>query len=207
MAKKRLTREESRAQTQQRLLEAAAKAFAQHGFEGASLEEITEAAGYSRGAFYSNFKNKDELFLALIEQNLTQTSDELKEIMFAVELKPKDTLSAFRNYYTRLGKIDKDGVLLITEAQLYAVRHTKFRSKLNALFAEMQESLRRSLEKFQKETGLGGRIDPDLLAFTGIALSHGLILHNLMDPKNYSDESVKAALATIFDLLSGTSTS
>jgi AcrR family transcriptional regulator len=45
-------------------LEAAAIAFARQGFAGAAVEQIAESAGFSRGAFYSNFKRKDELFLA-----------------------------------------------------------------------------------------------------------------------------------------------
>ena len=59
-----------RAQTQERLMAAAARVFAERGIIGASVEEICEAAGFTRGAFYSNFADKDGLVLALIRQSI-----------------------------------------------------------------------------------------------------------------------------------------
>lgn len=57
-----------RRQTQERLLDAAFEVLAREGIDGASVEAICEAAGFTRGAFYSNFETKTELFLALIER-------------------------------------------------------------------------------------------------------------------------------------------
>lgn len=61
-------RASNRMVTRGRLLDAAAGVFARDGFHAASLEEICELAGYTRGAFYSNFESKDDLFLALIRR-------------------------------------------------------------------------------------------------------------------------------------------
>jgi AcrR family transcriptional regulator len=63
--RRRRTRAEQQAETRTRLLEAAAEAFAAHGFDGASIDHITDLAGYTRGAFYSNFSDKAELLLEL----------------------------------------------------------------------------------------------------------------------------------------------
>lgn len=65
----RLTREESQALTRSRLLAAAPQVVAREGYEGASIDKITDAAGYSKGAFYSNFGSKDEFFLELLERH------------------------------------------------------------------------------------------------------------------------------------------
>ena len=65
MSKVRLTREQSRDQTRQRLLDAAQSIFITKGFVAASVEDIAEQAGYTRGAFYSNFGSKSELLLQL----------------------------------------------------------------------------------------------------------------------------------------------
>ncbi len=62
----RLTRAEAQAQTRRRLLDGAAVVFARRGFHGASLEEVADEAGYSKGAVYSNFVSKEELFLAVL---------------------------------------------------------------------------------------------------------------------------------------------
>lgn len=63
----RLTREQSRAQTRERLLASAAVVFAREGYAGASVDRIAEEAGYSKGALYSNFASKDEIFFQLFE--------------------------------------------------------------------------------------------------------------------------------------------
>ncbi len=64
-ARKRLTRQESKEVTRKRLIEAAERLFIRKGFNNASVEEISEMAGYSRGAFYSNFDDKEQIFLAV----------------------------------------------------------------------------------------------------------------------------------------------
>src|SRR2546421_6317082 len=66
----RLSRTEQRDQTRARLLDAAEKVFVDRGFHAASVEEVAEEAGYSKGAVYSNFENKDELFLAVLERRV-----------------------------------------------------------------------------------------------------------------------------------------
>src|SRR5207237_2583883 len=68
MPVKPLTPERRRELTRTALVEAAADVFAKRGFDAASLEEIAEAAGFSRGAIYSNFGSKEELMLAVVER-------------------------------------------------------------------------------------------------------------------------------------------
>ncbi|MDJ1114720.1 TetR/AcrR family transcriptional regulator [Microbacterium dauci] len=68
----------SREQTRARLLAAAHEVFGEVGLGAASVEEICERAGFTRGAFYSNFESKDELFLALITQLASEKLDEVE---------------------------------------------------------------------------------------------------------------------------------
>ncbi len=70
--RKRLSRKESQEQTRQRLLEAAVTVFAKKGFSRARLDEVAEHAGYSKGAVYSNFKSKEDLALAVLDQHREQ---------------------------------------------------------------------------------------------------------------------------------------
>ena len=65
---RRLTRAEARRQTRERLLDAAADVFKRVGYHGASLEAVAEAAGYTKGAVYSNFDTKADLFMALLDR-------------------------------------------------------------------------------------------------------------------------------------------
>src|SRR6201985_2583546 len=77
MTRKRLTREDSRDQTTQRLLEAAQRLIAKKGLSAASVEDIAEAAGYTRGAFYSNFGSKSDLFIELLRRDHQQASGDI----------------------------------------------------------------------------------------------------------------------------------
>src|SRR5215469_4015424 len=62
----------TRDDTREKLFEAAARVFEEAGIGGASIEAIAAAAGFSRGAFYSNFASKDELIIAMLEDHFTQ---------------------------------------------------------------------------------------------------------------------------------------
>jgi len=73
----RLTREESRAQTRAKLLISARDVVAREGYENASVDRISEEAGFSKGAFYSNFSNKEEIFLELLETHSLQDVTEI----------------------------------------------------------------------------------------------------------------------------------
>jgi AcrR family transcriptional regulator len=70
MPAQRLTRAERQSQTRQELLDAAARVFVKRGFTGSSVEEISAEAGYTRGAFYSNFRSKNELFVELLHDRV-----------------------------------------------------------------------------------------------------------------------------------------
>src|ERR1700730_9371128 len=75
----RMTREQSKANTRERLLDAARSVFASSGFHGASVEEIASAAGFSTGALYSNFDGKEDLFLVLMEREINEHAREISE--------------------------------------------------------------------------------------------------------------------------------
>jgi AcrR family transcriptional regulator len=65
---RRLTRDQKKALTRQELLDAAGRVFLRRGFFAASIDEVAEEAGFSKGAVYSNFTDKEDLLLALVEQ-------------------------------------------------------------------------------------------------------------------------------------------
>src|SRR5438105_15844263 len=86
----RLTRAESQARTRAHLLEAAAEVFARRGFHGASVEEVADVAGYTKGAVYSNFASKDELFLAVLEGRMQAQVELLGRLSERVASVPGD---------------------------------------------------------------------------------------------------------------------
>src|ERR1035438_3365086 len=95
MALEPLTPERRRQRTREHLLAAAAEVFAERGFHGASLDEVAAVAGFTKGAVYSNFKNKEDLFLALFKANYDREMDALRVTLQASEVPPEARLSDF----------------------------------------------------------------------------------------------------------------
>ena len=79
-----LTPERRRAMTRQHLLEAAAIVFGRKGFHGATLDEVASLAGFTKGAVYSNFKSKDDLFLALLHDKVERQFAVTAEVLGSV---------------------------------------------------------------------------------------------------------------------------
>src|ERR687888_2407864 len=81
MPGKRLTRAERAARTRELLMSAAAKVCARHGLERASIDEMAEEAGFTKGAFYANFRSKEELFLAMLDERFAERIEELERVI------------------------------------------------------------------------------------------------------------------------------
>lgn len=90
-------REEQKALTRQRLLDAAETVFARRGFHGASVEEIAREAGATTGALYSNFAGKEDLFLALFERSATSDVREYSQT-FAAGATPDEETRAVADH-------------------------------------------------------------------------------------------------------------
>src|ERR1019366_10573898 len=90
-----LTVDRRRQQTRDYLLSAAERVFAERGFHAASLDEVAAVAGFSKGAVYSNFKNKEDLFLALFKANYDREMQALRATLEGSEVPPETRLSDF----------------------------------------------------------------------------------------------------------------
>src|SRR5256885_14555703 len=101
MNRKRLSRDDSREQTTQRLLDAAEKLIVKKGLEAASVENIAAAAGYTRGAFYSNFSSKDDLFIELLRRDHQKATAQLNALRDA-SLSVDAVHSGARDVYSQM---------------------------------------------------------------------------------------------------------
>ena len=139
--RKRLTREESKELTRARLIEAAETLFIRKGFDGASVEDISEMAGYTRGAFYSNFADKDQVFLAVIDRRRTKALENI--LQRAGE--PAERAAAVREWFSNQWRL-KDFIALRLEFSRRAFRDRSVRKPL-------AELLRRELETYSASVG------------------------------------------------------
>ncbi|HEX6496374.1 MAG TPA: helix-turn-helix domain-containing protein [Acidobacteriaceae bacterium] len=182
------------------MLDSAARAFALHGFAGASLEEIAESAGYSRGALYANFDGKDELLLTLVERSMQSQAAEAMELT-SQPLSPADAFVRLRKSFATFGNSDREACLVIAEAQLYAIRNSRFRERLAALFRAQHQQIVALVTRFFEQLPQRARISPRQAAFIAVASLQGLTLRNLADPETFSDQMVEDALGWIFGAL------
>ena len=169
---RRLTRRESQEATRTRLIEAAEKIFVRLGFEASSVERIAEEAGFSRGAFYSNFRDKDELFVAVLNRRRLAISDALREI-FRNEPSASKRLPAVRNWYGHQGQ-QKQWIILETEFTLRAVRNRAVRLRLAALRRQELETYSTLIAQYFSEIGLPPIDRPETIAVSLMAIVQGL---------------------------------
>jgi AcrR family transcriptional regulator len=199
MSRKRLTREDSRDQTTQRLLDAAQKLIAKKGLSAASVEDIAAAAGYTRGAFYSNFSSKGDLFIELLRRDHAETHAELAALRS--DALPLDLIQErTREIYGRLYR-NNESFMNWTEARLLAARDTKFRSKLNALFAEKRGQIAEFVEYFYRRAGVASPVPEGAMAMGFIALVEGVKLSMLSSPADMTPETAESILTTFIDAI------
>jgi AcrR family transcriptional regulator len=115
---RRVTRR--RVRTRANLLDAAFAVFAAKGFGRVSIEEVCEAAGYSRGAFYSNFDSLDELFFALYQQRADLIAEQVSGAL-ALDGPGLDVVAAV-DRVTEVLLLDRDWLLVKTDFLVHAAR-------------------------------------------------------------------------------------
>ncbi|HSI27491.1 MAG TPA: TetR/AcrR family transcriptional regulator [Aeromicrobium sp.] len=109
-----------RAQTRQRLADAAREVFAREGFGRSTVEQVCEAAGFTRGAFYSNFTSLDELFLEMWAQESGALLGRLHELTNG-EARARDVRSGVKRVLKAL-PVDTDWFQISSEFTAHAVR-------------------------------------------------------------------------------------
>src|SRR2546421_10978385 len=125
----RMTREERRAHTRMCLMEAAGKIFSRQGLQQASIDDVAEEAGYTKGAFYANFKSKEELFLAMLDERFGARIEEVERAFASEEPPPEQARHAAADF-ARATRSDPDNERLFLEFASYALQDPSFREEL-----------------------------------------------------------------------------
>jgi AcrR family transcriptional regulator len=197
MTRKRLSREDSREQTTQRLLDAAEKLIARKGLDAASVEDIAAAAGYSRGAFYSNFKSKDDLFIELLRRDHQKSMAELNALRTS-ELSLDQVQSRARDIYGQLFR-DNDCFMNWTEARMMAARDARFRAKLDALMAEKRDQIAAFIQYFHDRVGTAPSLPPEKMAMGFMSFAEGVKLFMMSSPTEMTPATAEALLTLFVD--------
>ncbi|ARP93198.1 TetR/AcrR family transcriptional regulator [Bordetella genomosp. 13] len=196
MEKVRLTREQSRLQTRQRLLDAGQRLFSGRGYASTSVEDIAEAAGYTRGAFYSNFSGKPDMLLELLRRDHAVVIDEMR-VLLDGEPTRAELEDRVITYFSQLYR-DNDCFLLWIEAKLQAARDPRFRAAFVAFMREQRAAVAEYARHFAQRSGSTLSMSPEELALGLSALCEGMRFCHAFDPGAVTEELTEAVLAGFF---------
>ena len=168
-----------RERTRRKLIRAALEVVARKGFQSASVDAIASRAGYSIGALYSNFANKDELFLAVFDEHVSWFEEQV-----AAAARAEDRVGALSEWMEEIAN-QPEQFLVFVEFWAYAVRKPKVRRQL----AERLEQMRARVTEL---------VGDERVALIALATARGLTIEKLADPSTVPDEVVsELAAATV----------
>jgi AcrR family transcriptional regulator len=186
----------TRDDTCEKLFEAAARVFEEQGIGGASIEAIAAAAGFSRGAFYSNFKSKDELIIAMLEDHVEQSIRRNLDLL-ARHINIADFLDALKTMDRSLQDPLGRSPLLHMEMILFVARAEKRRPDLAKRLRARRKLVADIVETALKNSGKNRSIDPIWTGAILLALEDGFRLHRLIDPETTPADSFLRAIGDL----------
>jgi AcrR family transcriptional regulator len=192
-------REEQKALTRRRLLDAAEVVFAKRGFHGASVDEIAREAGATTGALYSNFSGKEDLFLALFERSAQADVRDYAEVS-TTQATPDEQTRAVADLWMQILRERPDYFPLVIEFWAYAMREPQLRERLAERFRTLRAASSRLVAQGAERRGI--TLSPELAQRLGLlttALGNGLALEKLIDPDSVPDEAYGDLLVLIFN--------
>jgi AcrR family transcriptional regulator len=176
---RRVPRRESQARTRARLLDAAEEVFVEKGIGAASVEEIAARAGYTRGAVYANFADKDALFAAVLDARLARRIDEI-DALAAQARSPVELVARLRAEAGSRPDVARWGVLY-HEFWLQAMRDPDVRDRLVAHERTEREQLERAVRWLYEQAGVAPTFPVELGALVVQALDRGMFLARQLD--------------------------
>jgi AcrR family transcriptional regulator len=198
MAIEPLTPERRRQQTRDHLLAAAAQVFAERGFHGASLDEVATVAGFTKGAVYSNFKNKEDLFLALFRARYEQETAALRATLDASDVPSEARLSDFVALFQDQTHLARSNFgLLYQEFWLYAARNPEVRSQFTQIDDEAVESLAELIASEREGLGLDPLDNAVQIARIIEVLFRGIGLLRILQPDVADESLIEAAIVFV----------
>jgi AcrR family transcriptional regulator len=191
----------TRDDTCEKLFEAAARVFEEQGI-GASIEAIAAAAGFSRGAFYSNFESKDELIIAMLEDHVEQTIRRNLDLVARHE-----NLADFIDALKTMDRSRQDPLgrapLLHMEMILFVARAEKRRPELAKRLRARRKLITDIVETTLRNSGRTPALAPTWTGAIVLALEDGFRLHRLIDPETTPADSFLRAIGDLQRAIGG----
>jgi AcrR family transcriptional regulator len=193
--RERLTRQERKAQTRERLLDAAARVFAERGLEAASIDEVAAAAGYTKGAVYSNFTSKTDLVIALLERRIASQS-----ALLSARFEGKDIATVAHEVHPsdRVPAAEKQFLVLAIEFWLHAMRDERARELVAAQYERARTVVAAHLSAAgYAAAATAAPLDAREMAIVIEALGTGLAMQATLDPDHVGADLMARVLPAL----------
>jgi AcrR family transcriptional regulator len=186
----RATRAQAKVQTRERLLEAARRVFVERGFHAATLDQVAEEAGYTKGAVYSAFESKADLFLAILEERTRRRAGELRRVRSLDEL-----TQAGEQFWIATLSNEREWSLLLVEFEVYAARDAVLLERLADILGLFRSAMCETIEAVASASGEHLPVSAEQLTVATLALSNGIMLEGLTGATSDTVEAFRSAFA------------
>jgi AcrR family transcriptional regulator len=197
MAQTALSRAEKKLVTRSRLLDAAEQVFSSRGFADASLDEIAEIAGLTKGAVYSNFDKKLDLLLAVLDERMNRRFMSITEIVDTTRALPEQAEEGGRLFMEAFQE-ERELYLLWLECSVHSVHDPDVRDALVKLDHAIRDAVADFITYHAGLLGIALPLPAKQLATAVTCLADGLALERMKDPESVPDDLFGTLLMLIY---------
>ena len=178
---KRLSRAEQNERNRALVLDAARRIFLARGYHAATLDEIADEAGFSRGVVQSRFGNKADLFLALLEERIAERATQNARL--AEGLSGAEGVRVLREHAARRNRAELDWGLLLIEFRVHAARDPELARRYAAAHDRTRQGLAGVITEVYRRAGQPPPFPPDQMALMILTVEAGIRLEQAADPE------------------------
>jgi AcrR family transcriptional regulator len=195
------TRAERQAQTRTDLIDAAEEQFTENGFHATSLDAVAEAAGYTKGAVYSNFSSKEDLFFAVYERRVDRHLEHVGGLFDAADDAGESILRVVGAVGDLRRRRAEGWMAVFLEFWTHVLRHPEHRARFAAAHLRAIAPFQEAVERFAAQQGVTLAIPANELAIALFAMENGIGLERLTDPEIVDADLPVRLLELIFGAL------
>jgi AcrR family transcriptional regulator len=176
-----LTRKEKQAKTRSALLSSAAKLICRKGITEASIDDVAIDAGYTKGAFYANFKSKEEMFLVMLDEAYAEELKRL-EAHLPGEGAPAEEVRESAEDFLSYVRANPDWPRLYFEFVVYAARNPEFREELATRNRAMREQIAEVIRNWSADMSADSPFPYEDIALMLFCMADGFLIQQLVEP-------------------------
>lgn len=186
---------ERRQMTREALIASATKEIFENGISGTSVRRITERAGYTQGAFYSNFETRNALLEGVLESHMRQRLGRMEAILLGEG--PLEAVMERLGAWLKSMQDDTAGTLVMLEFQIHALRDHEFAATYNRLRAAQHTVIVHAIEVIEKQYGVETKLPPMLMSLGFSALWSGFALQGQIPDGVEADDLIGAFIRAL----------